>query len=203
MSDEHSGFEYWEAADLTNPFPVGQINLYSSDEHGASASVDFTIPTSLPHKKTVAERSIGIADSSKLWFALECTENKQGKIACEAVLRGKHLYWYPEHGETAGGELLELRLGGAELAGAGFKEALDEHGPHCDALQLSWYQSNGKLHCSLNVAHLPFTIPALLEMRRRTAEEHQRHPYHIELKWTDYGELDKSYNPPKPKPVVP
>ncbi|HSQ95651.1 MAG TPA: hypothetical protein VLM18_06080 [Croceibacterium sp.] len=143
MSD-HPGFEYWKATNLQFPFPVGEIDLSWGDEESAKASVDFTLTAAQPEKKTVAERSIGIKDSAKLWFALECTTDAQGKVTCEALLRGTHLHWFPAHGEHAPGPEQSIRLTAADLAGAGRKEALDDHRPHCDLLSVTWGQDKAK-----------------------------------------------------------
>src|SRR5262249_22948997 len=116
MSD-HPGFEYWKTDDLANAFPVGAINLMSSSLSGASAYASISIPTTLPDKKAVAERSIGITDSTKLWFAIECTQDALGTITCEAVLRGQHLHWFKSHNEGSVGDRQEVRLSGAELTG--------------------------------------------------------------------------------------
>ena len=111
---DHTGFEYWKLND-TQPFPVGNITLFYGTEGGASASADIDLPAALPNAATVAERSIGIADSAKLWFGLECTVLANGKVSCEAVLCGKHLHWFPAHPETAPGPEQELRVTDAQM----------------------------------------------------------------------------------------
>lgn len=105
---DHPALAYWEVNDPNHPYPVGQINLLWSDDSGASA--DMTLPVAQPAAATVAERSIGIAQSTKLWFGLECAALPNGQVTCEAVLAGKHVHWYPAHNETAPGPEQEIRL---------------------------------------------------------------------------------------------
>jgi len=176
MSDEHPGFEYWEVNDPKHAYPVGQIDLKWSDEGGASASADMTIPAAQPTAATVAERSIGVAGSTQLWFGLECTTQAGGQVTCEAVLRGKHVHWYPEHNETAPGPVQELRVSAKELKGGGRKEALAAHGPHCDLFSATWFQHQGKVGFDLTVTHWATTPAGFLELRKRAAHDAERLP---------------------------
>jgi hypothetical protein len=197
MSD-HPGFEFWKLSD-PHPFPVGNIDLSWGDETSANASAEFTLPQTQPEKKTVAERSIGITDSAQLWFALECTTDAQGKVNCEAVLRGRHVHWFPDHGECAPGPVQEIRLSAADLKGGGRKEVLGAHGPHCDLFDATWWQkANGGIGCELSVWHFQYTVQGFLDMRARAQREAEHYP---KFDWPhpDYHLPDPSPTPP-PKP---
>ncbi len=171
--DQHPGFEYWEENDAANPFPVGDITLNYDDQDWTHAEADITLPQAQPKPATVAERSIGVVDSGQLWFGLECVTDLQGRLRCEAVLRGRHVHWFPEHGESGVGPVQEVRLSAAEMAGFGRREQFAAHGPHCDLLTASWHQRQGKLHVELAVLHIRNTVAGFLaerERRRREAE---------------------------------
>lgn len=178
--NDHPGFEFWDVTDLNHPFPVGPIVLGTSNEDGGSASANIMLPPAIPKPRSVAERSIGMARSAKLWFALRCTRDPQGAIACEAVLRGQHLNFFPDHGESDVGPLLEVRLSAADMRGAGSRLAVEAHGDHCDAFLISWGSLQGTVHCTLSVWHNKMTPDQL----RRAQEKAERDAY---------------YTPPQPK----
>jgi len=180
MPDEHPGFDYWSVNDAAHPFPVGEINLQFSDESCASVTAEVTLPQAQPTKKTVAERYIGIQRCAQLWIALECTTNAAGATACEAVMRGRHLFANPDHGETGPGPLLELRVAGADLQRSHRSELLAPHGPHCDMLVLFWSLSQGKVLCDLSVFHWGQTVEEFLEARDKAAREADRLPKPLE-----------------------
>ena len=183
--DEHPGFEFWDPGDINHPFPVGNIVFGSSAPDGGSASANFTLPPALPGPSFVAERSIGMARSCKLWFALRCTRDAAGAIACEAVLRGQHLNFFPEHGEDDVGPLQEIRLSAAELRAGGFRQLIAGHGPHCDTFSATWGGGwQGQFNCTLSTWHFGMTI----EEFRRAQEKAEREAY---------------YTPPKPRGLVP
>src|SRR5688572_16377065 len=119
MPHDHPGFDYWEVDDAGHPFPVGDLNLTRDDADFIKVEADFALPQALPKPATVAERSIGIAGTATLWVAVECATDPQGNVVCEAVLRGKHLHFYPEHNETEAGPLQEIRLTMADMRAFG------------------------------------------------------------------------------------
>lgn len=177
--DEHPGFDYWEVNDAAHPFPVGDITLNYDDKDWTHAEADITLPPpaqGLPTAATVAERSIGVVDSGQLWFALECMKDLQGRLVCEAVLRGRHVHWFPEHGESGVGPVQEVRLTMAEMGGFGRKEQLAAHGPHCDLFSATWHQRQGKLHVELGVIHVRNTVAGFREDRERSRREAERMP---------------------------
>ena len=162
-NEEHPGFEYWPGN--AGDFPVGDITLGSGGALGASARAEFTVPQTQPTDKTVAERYIGIPHSAQLWFALECTTDAQGNVTYEAVLRGKHLHWFAEHGETGPGPLQEVRLSAADTWRFGSTELVAGHGPHCDAMAVFWGPSPGGFGCSISVSHLEMSAATYLRLR--------------------------------------
>ncbi len=179
--DEHPGFDYWDLNDAAHPFPVGDITLNCDEKDWTHAEADITLPPpppaqGLPTPATVAERSIGVVDSGQLWFGLECTKDLQGRLVCEAVLRGRHVHWFPEHGESSVGPVLEVRLTMAEMGGFGRRETLGAHGPHCDLFSATWHQRQGKLHVELSVLHVRNTVAGFLEKRERSRREAERMP---------------------------
>jgi hypothetical protein len=200
---DHPNFEYWKLND-TQPFPVGQITLFYGTAGGASASADIDLPAALPHAATVAERSIGITDSAKLWFGIECTVLPNGKVSCEAVLCGRHLHWFPDHPETAPGIEQELRVTDAQLkAGGGDKEAFAVHGPHFDLFHVSWWpgvgKNKGRIHFTLTVTHWEMTIHEFEEARKENARRSQREPRE-RLPDIPYPPPPKQTPEPKPRP---
>jgi hypothetical protein len=200
--DSHTGFEFWEVNDLAFAFPIGQIDLEFSDESGAGISCEFTVPAAIPHKKTVAERSIGIKDSYKFWVALECTIGAGGAVACEAVVRARHVFWFESHGESGPGPLMEIRLSTAEVAGAGRRQELDDHGHHCDSFTATWLQkAQGRVYCHMTGFHWAET-PAEFRAARKRAQEHADYePPLPPLRLTPLPAYD--WDRPLPKPVDP
>lgn len=174
--DEHPGFDYWETDDAAHPFPVGDITLNHEDGTWIHAEAEIALPQAQPKPATVAERSIGVAGSCQLWFGLECTTDLQGRLVCEAVLRGRHVHWFPDHGETGAGTVQEIRLTMAEMGGFGRHERLAAHGPHCDLFSATWHQRAGKLHVTLCVIHLRNTVAGFLAGRERSRREAERMP---------------------------
>ena len=174
--DEHPGFEYWEADDLNHPFPVGDIQLDTEADDCSAASADSELPQTQPKPSTVAERYIGVARSGQLWFGLECVTDPQGNLRYEGVLRGRHVHWFPDHGEKGVGPVQEIRLSMAELGGGGRKEALAAHGPHCDLFSAWWNQRQGKVHVELHVLHIKRTVAQFLADRERWKVEAERMP---------------------------
>ena len=171
--DQHPGFEYWQVNQPGFPHPVGDITVVYGNEQGAQAHAGFTVPQAQPTATTVAEKYVGIAHSAKLWWALECTTDAQGKVSCEALLRGQHLHWFPEHGESAPGPVQEIRLTAAELGGRGDRLVVAGHGSHCDTFTVMWFQIPGKLRCDLTVTHWAMSEREFREEReksRRRAE---------------------------------
>lgn len=170
--DEHPGFEFWDVTDINHPFPVGPIVFGSSTEEGGSAGASFTLPPKLPRPKVVAERSIGMARSAKLWFALRCEQDAQGAITCEAVLRGQHLHFFPEHGEGDVGALKEIRLNAAQLRAGGYHERITAHGPqHCDVFSATIDVWPGQVSCALETRHFEMTPQAYREAQDKAARE--------------------------------
>jgi len=176
MPHDHPGFDYWQVSDPAHPFPVGDITVLTDAEDMGQAEADLELPQAQPKPRTVAERSVGIVNSAQLWFALECTTDAQGNVACEAVLRGKHVHWFTDHGETEGGPVQELRLSMAEMVGGGRKEALAAHGPHCDLFSVQWWPRQTKVHCELTVLHIFNTVQGFIESRARANREAERLP---------------------------
>ena len=174
--DEHPGFEYWEVDDAAHPFPVGDITLDYDDKDWIHAEADIALPPTQPKPATVAERSIGVVDSGQLWFALECVTDLQGGLVCEAVLRGRHVHWFPEHGESGVGAVQEVRLTMADMAGFGRREQLAAHGHHCDLFSATWHQRQGKVHVELSVLHVRKTVAGFLADRERSRREAERMP---------------------------
>lgn len=174
--DEHPGFEYWEVNDSTHPFPVSDVEFDTGTEDTTAASADIELPTKQPKPATVAERSIGVAGSGQLWFGLECVTDLQGQLKYEGVMRGRHVHWFPAHGESGVGPVQEIRLSMAELGGFGRKQVLAAHGPHCDAFSATWHQRNGKVHVELYLLHVRSSPAQLLEDRERWKREAERMP---------------------------
>jgi len=197
--DQHPGFEYWQ---LNEPggfaFPVGNINLSWGDNDGASASVEFDVPQALPHDKTVAERSVGVAKSAKLWFALRCETDLQGKVHCKAVLRGRHLHWFAEHGESAPGGRAQVVLSAADLKGGGFRQDIVDHAPnHCDVLSVTWGQTQaGKVICNSTLLHFGFSPAQFLEWQEQVKRDRQRGGLYWEA-----PKLPSPEPPPVPTPA--
>jgi hypothetical protein len=177
--DEHPGFDHWEVNDAAHPFPVGDITLNYDDKDWTHAEADIALPQApqdLPKPATVAERSIGVVDSGQLWFGLECTNDPQGRLVCEAVLRGRHVHWFADHGESGVGPVQEVRLSMAEMGGFGRKEQLAAHGPHCDLFSATWHQRQAKVHVELSVIHVRDTVAGFLHERERSRREAERMP---------------------------
>jgi len=174
--DEHPGFDHWEVNDSNHPFPVGDIQLDTEADDFMAASVDIELPQTLPKPATVAERSIGVTGSGQLWFGLECTTDLQGNVRCEGVLRGRHVHWFPDHGESDVGPKQEVRLSMAEMGGFGRREAMAAHGPHCDLFSVVWHQRQGRLHLELSVLHIRRTVAQFLADRERWKREAERMP---------------------------
>ena len=196
--DEHPGFEFWDVTDINHPFPVGPITFGTSTDEGGSASASFTLPPKLPRPKVVAERSIGMARSAKLWFALRCTQDAAGAIACEAVLRGQHLNFFPEHGEDDIGPLQEIRLSAAELRAGGFRQLIAGHGPHCDTLSATWGGWNNQFTATLGTWHFNMTA----EEFRKAQEKAERDAYYTPPSTKPRG-LVPEMRFPTPAPVPP
>ena len=148
---DHPGFQYWPG-DAGN-FPIGEITPTLHEPWGASGWCDIALPAAAPFLKTVAVRYLGLQQSAKLWFALECTTTPQGQFSYEAVLRAQHLHWWPQPGESGAGPIFELRIPGAALAGRGTNEAQAGHGPHCDSLYAHWGFNGLTVTCDLSVRH--------------------------------------------------
>lgn len=174
--DEHPGFEYWDVNDPTCPFPLGDVAFDTGTEDCTAATADIELPQKQPKAATVAERSIGVAGSGQLWFALECVTDPQGKLRYEGVMRGRHVHWSPEHGESGVGPVQEIRLSMAELGGFGRKETMAAHGSHCDLFSAAWHQRNGKVHVELYLLHVRRSVAQFLADRERWKLEAERMP---------------------------
>lgn len=201
MPHDHPGFAYWEADDPGHPFPVGNIDLRWGDADTAKAVADLAPPRTQPTPATVAERSIGVARSAQFWFALECATDVLGKVTCEAVLRGRHVHYWPEHGEDQPGPIQEVRLSMADLGlGFGTRERLAPHGPlHCDLFTVTWFLWEGKVRCELFVSHFAQTVQQFLDMREKNRREAEREPpRRIEL--PPLPEPEEDGEGPKPEP---
>jgi hypothetical protein len=179
--DDHPGYDFWDVTDINHPFPVDPIVFGTSTGEGGSASATVTLPPKLPRPKVVAERSIGMARSAKLWFALRCEQDAQGNIACEAVLRGQHLNFFPEHGEGDVGPLQEIRLSTAQMRAGGFEQRVAGHGPHCDTFSATWNAWPNQFTFTLGTWHFAMTP----ETFRAAQDKAAREAY---------------YTPPSPKP---
>lgn len=201
MPHDHPGFDYWDVGDVNHPFPVSEINLVFGVEDAAKATAELRLPVAQPRLKTVAERSIGIARSAKLWFALECTN--AGAVTCEAVLRGQHVHWFPPHGETAVGAIQEIRLSMADmLGGGGNREAFAPHGPaHCDLFAVTWWPQQGDVHCELVVLHFSQTVEEFLEAREKNRREAERQPPPAPPYWIPPTPKPKPPPEPEPEPI--
>lgn len=171
MPHDHPGFEYWRPSQPGFPFPVGDIDLNYANPDSASASAEFTLPAAQPTPATVAERFIGIAHSAKLWWGIECINDLQGGVICAAVLRGQHVHWFAEHGESESGPIQEIRLTAADMNAGGYRQVVAPHGPHCDTFSVTWSVQQGKVHCTLLVIHFRMTV----EQFRRARDEAKRH----------------------------
>lgn len=171
MPHDHPGFDYWEVDDAAHRFPIDEIRLDMDDEETAAATVEMTPPKALPKPATVAERSVGIAHSSQLWFALECVRNLQGQIVYEGVFRGRHLHWHADHGENAPGPIQEIRLSANDMAMWGRQERIAAHGPHCDLFVANWSVQQGTIRVELCVMHFKNTPAGFLELRENTRRE--------------------------------
>lgn len=194
--DDHPGFAFWDPGDLNHPFPVGPIVFGSSAPDGASASATFTLPPKLPKPKVVAERSIGMARSAKLWFALRCEQDAQGVITCEAVLRGQHLNFFPEHGEAGVGALQEIRLSAAQMRAGGFHQLVAGHGPHCDTFSAMWGGWQGNFNCTLSTWHFGLSP----EEFRRAQEKAKDDAYYTPPSTKPRGLVPEIRLPPLPDP---
>jgi hypothetical protein len=197
--DQHPGFEYWEVNDPAHAYPVGPVSLELSGSTHISGNADVTFPQALPKDRTVAERSIGVAGEGKLWFGLECSTDAQGKVTCEAVLRARHLAWFPSHDETAPGSRLEVRLTQAELNGTGHKQAAAAHGPlHCDVFTVWWGGTAAKANLHLVLWHFEMSLDSL-----RQAQEEAKHKAKQGI-GSDPGLADPPATPtPTPPPPPP
>jgi hypothetical protein len=202
MPHDHPGFDYWDVNDAAHHFPVGDITLNYDDKDWTKAEADIELPQDLPGPATVAERSIGVVESGQLWFGLECTKDLQNRLVCEAVLRGRHVHWFPDHGESGVGPIQEIRLTMAEMAVFGRREALAAHGPHCDLFGATWHQRNGQLHVELSVMHIKKTVAGFLEERERSRREAERMPPRRPsvIVPVEPGETPPPSPPPKPDP---
>jgi len=196
MPHDHPGFDYWDIDDHDHPFPVGDIEIAPDTEDATQAEADFTLPAKLPGPATVAERYIGLVGLAQFWFALECSPDALGNVTCEAVLRARHLQFFPDHGETGAGPELAIRLTMADMAVGKRCEALAAHGPHCDLLSLSCSVRAGKVHCELYLLHVRKTVQGLLDSRERWKREAERMPQ-PRLPLPDH---DRPVPPPPPKP---
>jgi hypothetical protein len=176
MPHDHPGFDYWDVNDPNHPFPVGDLDYIFSKESAAAVQGKFTLPNTQPTPHTVAERYMGIVRSAQFWAALECTTDAQGNVTCEAVLRAKHLYWYPEHAETEAGPVQEVRLSMAQMQLGGRTERLVAHGPHCDELSLLWGAGGGTVWFVLSVTHYELSVDAFIEWRDWNKRELERAP---------------------------
>ena len=194
--DDHPGFEFWDVTDLNHPFPVGPIVFGSSAPDGGSASASFTLPPKLPKPKVVAERSVGYARSSKLWFALRCEQDAAGAITCEAVLRGQHLNFFPEHGEDDVGPLQEIRLSAAQMRAGGFHQLVAGHGEHCDTFSALWSGWQGNFHCTLNTWHFNMTPREF----RAAQEQAKKDAYYTPPSTKPRGLVPEIHLPPLPAP---
>jgi hypothetical protein len=175
--DQHPGFAYWQVDQHGYPFPAGDISITDKPTGvRADGTIVFTPPDKLPHDQTVAERSIGFPHSSKLWFALECTQDAQGVVTCEAVIRGQHVHWYVAHGETGPGPQLEVRISQAEMSGWGMRERMAGHGPHCDILFVDWGVRGDQARVTAVIRHEETPVAEFLKARKKAALEAERHP---------------------------
>ena len=199
MPHDHPGFDYWETDDATHPFPVGDISLDSDSGAGATATAEMTPPQTQPRSRTVAERSIGVANSAQLWFAFECTTDAQGHLVYEAVFRGRHVHWYPQHGESGVGPVQEIRVAANALAMWGRDERLAAHGPHCDLFTANWAVQQGKVRVELCVLHFEMTVAQFYAARERSRSEAERMPPLRPSRIVP----DRPLEPHPPAPVVP
>ena len=208
MPHDHPGFEYWDVTDAGFPFPVDvpQPGIQAINEFGGSAVAVLTVPDAQPTTKTVAERSIGYKASSQFWFALECT-TANGVVTCQAVLRGRHVHWFPEHlGETEPGPVQEIRLSAAQMSGWGQKEVLAKHGQHCDSFFVSWAVNGLSVRCELTVVHILCTIPEWEAARAKAAREAEHKPppeVPITPAPIPPGPMPPAPMPPPPEPMPP
>ena len=193
---DHFGFTYWDVLDVNHPFPLGDIDPRWNADEGAQAIVEFTLPQALPAPKSVAVRSIGFPHQAQLWFALECTTQKNGAISYKAVLHARHLHFFTDHGESEAGEELQLLIPDAALRGGGVDEVFGVHGEHCDLCDVIWFQDQGKVNVSLRVIHLNNSERAYRAIREELAREAKEHPILV-----DPGvEVPL---PPEPEPAPP
>jgi hypothetical protein len=175
MSDDYPGFDNWDPADADHPFPFGEIDVRRGNEDSAKVWVDFLLPQTQPTAKTVAVRYAGVEKSTQLWFAIECTRDAAGKVACQLVLRARHFHWWAEHGETGPGPLLEIRQPMAGLGVAGGKvDKLAAHGLHCDEFEAWWYFWQGQIRCELMVKHHQMSVQDVLDEQARINREAER-----------------------------
>lgn len=182
---EHPGFTYWPG---NHPgFPIGEIAKFGSDHVSCWAEASFTLPQNPAHAKIAAVRFAGFPGSGKLWFAVECITDAAGILVCEWVLRGQHLRWFEDHGESGPGPVMEMRLNQATMFGWGSHDTLAEHGPHCDLMRAIWGLNQGRVNCYLSVTH------QILSLREYEAEQEKA-----------AREIEKGvYELPKPKPELP
>ncbi len=200
MPDDHPGFDHWNPRDPDHPFPVGDFELKWGTEDGAKGEVDLTLPQKQPARATVAESYIGVIRSAQLWCAIECVNDLAGNLVCQAVLRGRHVHWYPGHGESEGGPVQEIRLSMADMRNWGGREALAAHGPHCDLFCVDWTVRESKVHFEIMVMHFGMTVQGFLDMRERNNREAERLP----LRPPEFVPLPHPGTPtPKPKPPDP
>jgi hypothetical protein len=194
MPHDHPGFDYWDIDDPDHRFPVDDIEIPPNTDDTIEAIVELALPQTQPGPATVAERYIGIVGLVQFWVALECRTDALGKMTCEAVLRAKHLQFYPDHGETGAGPEQAIRLTMADMAGAGWRESLAAHGPHCDLFNVQWSSHQGKVHCELFLIHVRNTVQGLLDSRVRWQRDIERLPV------PRLPDPDRPVPPPKPDP---
>jgi hypothetical protein len=196
---DYPGFTFWDPGDTQRPFPIGDIDPRWVTDEGVQAIVEVTLPPELPAPRTAAVRTIGVAHKAQLWFALECTTRPDGTIAFEAVLHGRHLHFWKDHGESAAGDELELRIPDAVLRDDyGFDEVFGDHGPHCDLCDVIWSQAGGKLQLNLRVTHLPWTEREYKQHREEAAHKSQKFSLPVEP-WPEAAPPPE----PAPEPVPP
>jgi hypothetical protein len=207
--DWHKGYEYWQVGDLAHPYPIGDFDIQYSSDSGAGVTCSFVAPAAIPatdkRKKWCAERSVGIRDSYKFWVALECEQVKGGGIACEAVLRVRHMTAVAGHLEDPVSDLIEIRIDSGDFAKGGWRQEIGDHNPrHCDTLSASWStDAAGKTQLTLAAFHWRETPAEFREAQRRAREEaeHGLTWPKPKLNWENEYKYDpKSAPKPRPKP---
>jgi hypothetical protein len=112
------------------------------------------------------------------------------------------VHWFPEHGETEAGPVLEIRLSAAEMWGWGMREMLAGHGPHCDRLLVDWAGNQAQVRCTMSVRHYGATVAGFLEAREKARLEAERAPP-IDNPPNEEVPIVPWLDPPEPQPPEP